>query len=182
MKRVFIVHGWDFNPEMNFYPWLKKELEKKGYKVTVPEMPETAEPKIKDWVAHLKKAVGKPDNETYFIGHSIGCQTIMRYLEIENIKLKIPKIVFVAGWFKLDNLEDEEVEEIARPWLQTPINLEKVKQRIKSLKVFLSTDDPFNCLDENSKTFKNSLGAEVTLLKNRGHFEEDKITEILNEF
>src|SRR3989344_3577618 len=86
MKRVFIVHGWDFNPEVNWYPWLKKELEKKGFKVIVPEMPNTSEPKINAWVSYLKKVVGKLDEETYFIGHSIGCQTIMRFLEKENNK------------------------------------------------------------------------------------------------
>ena len=29
MKRVFIVHGQGFNPKINWYPWLKKELESK---------------------------------------------------------------------------------------------------------------------------------------------------------
>lgn len=115
MKRVFIIHGWDFNPKMNWYPWLKKELEKKGYSVTVPAMPKTSEPEISAWVSNLKKVVGKLDEETYLVGHSIGCQAILRFLERENYKGKLKKVVFVAGWFRLANLEDESVEEIARP-------------------------------------------------------------------
>ncbi len=59
--------------------------------VQVPAMPNTAEPKIETWVPFLEKLVGKPDKDTYLVGHSIGCQTILRYLdglkEGEQVKL-----------------------------------------------------------------------------------------------
>jgi len=186
MKKVFIVHGWDFNPNMNWYPWIKKELEKKGFEVIVPKMPNTSEPKIKEWVSHLKKIVGKLSRDTCFIGHSIGCQTIMRYLEKENYKGKINKIVFVAGWFKLDNLEDEEVEVVAKPWLNTKIELNKVREKISKLTVFLSDNDPYNFLKENEIMFKKELGARVVILKDKGHFtDSDKVNKlpvVLQEF
>ncbi len=186
MKRAFIIHGWDFNPKMNWYSSLKKDLEKKGFVVMVPSMPNTSEPKIEEWVQHLKKTVGKLDNNTYFIGHSMGCQTIMRYLEKENYNGKVGKIVFVAGWFKLDNLEGEEVEEIARPWLETPIDFSKVKKKINNLTVFLSSNEPYGFVKENSAVFKEKLGAKVNMLKDRGHFTQDdgitEIKEILKEF
>lgn len=186
MKKVFIVHGWSFNPKMNWYPWLKRELEKKRYKVVIPKMPNTSEPQIKEWVSHLKKVVDKLDEDTYFVGHSIGCQTIMRFLEKEDYNSKLPKVVFVAGWFKLNNLEDENVESIAKPWLETTIDFEKVKQKIRKLIVFLSSNEPYDCLKENEVIFKDKLGANIIMLKNRGHFTEDDgimdIPEILNEF
>jgi len=179
MKRAIIVHGWDYNPKMNWYPWLKKELEKLGFKVIVPTMPNTSKPQIEGWVSHLKKIVGKLDEETYLVGHSIGCQTILRYLEKENFNSKIPKTVFVAGWFKLNNLEDEEVEKIAKPWLETSIDFNKVKPKISQLTVFLSSNDPYDFLKENENTFKEKLGAKVITEKNKGHFtEEDGIVEI----
>ena len=186
MKRVFIIHGWDFNPDMNWYPWLKKELEKKGFEVIVPKMPNTSEPKIEEWVLHLKKIVGKLNQNTYFIGHSMGCQTIMRFLEKENYNGKINKIVFVAGWFKLDNLEDEEVEAVAKPWLKTKIDLNKVREKISKLTVFLSSNDPHNLLKENEIMFKKELGAKVVILKDKGHFtDSDKVNKlpfVLQEF
>ena len=185
MKRAFIVHGWDFNPNMNWYSWLKRELENKGFKVVVPEMPNTSEPDIDEWTSYLSKVVGKLDEKTYFIGHSMGCQTIMRFLEKVNFNRKLPKIVFVAGWFKLDNLENEEVKEIAKPWLEKPIDLNKVKKRIGKLTVFLSDNEPYDYLKENELMFKEKLGARVIILKNKGHFTEDdgitNIPEILDE-
>ncbi|MBS3092132.1 DUF1749 domain-containing protein [Candidatus Pacearchaeota archaeon] len=183
MKRVFIVHRWDGNPNSDWYPWLKRELENKGFKVEVPKMPNTSEPKINAWVSYLRKAVGKLDNETYFIGHSIGCQTIMRYLEKEDYNGKIKKVIFVAGWFKLANLESKEEEIIAKPWMETPINFDKIKQKVSKIVVFLSSNEPYGFVKYNSKTFKEKLNAEVIIEQNMGHFSEGdnikKLSEVL---
>ncbi len=185
IKRVFVVHRWDGTPKSDWYPWLKRELENKGFRVEVPTMPNTSEPKINDWVNHLKKVVGKLDNKTYFIGHSIGCQTIMRFLEKEDYKNKIGNIVFVAGWFKLDNLEGEEVEVIANPWINTPIDFNKIKRKISKLTVFLSTNEPYGFIKENTRIFKEKLDAKIILEKDKGHFTEDdgisELPEILAE-
>ncbi|MCX6715781.1 MAG: NYN domain-containing protein, partial [Candidatus Taylorbacteria bacterium] len=83
-KRVVIVHRWSGGPNDDWRPWLKNELEKNGCEVFVPEMPDTEAPIIEKWVNCLSKIVGVPDSNTYFIGHSIGCQAILRYLETVN--------------------------------------------------------------------------------------------------
>ncbi len=172
MKKAIIVHGWDGSPEEPMHRWLKKELEKRGYDVIVPKMPNPGEPEIGAWVSYLNKIIGKLDEKTLLIGHSIGCQTIMRYLAKENFNGKI-NIIFIAGWFKLDNLESKEIEAIAKPWLTIPINFNKVKQKINSLVVFLSNNEPYNFVDYNAKMFKEKLGAKTVILKNMGHFSED---------
>ena len=102
-KRAFIIHGWGSYPEEGWLLWLKKELEKKGFLVAVPSMPDTENPKIDSWVNHLSDIVGEPDVNTYLVGHSIGCQAIMRYLEELDGK-RIGGTVFVAGWFNLVGL------------------------------------------------------------------------------
>jgi len=35
VKVCYVIHGWDFNPKMNWYPWIKRELEGKGFKVVM---------------------------------------------------------------------------------------------------------------------------------------------------
>lgn len=185
MKRIFIVHRWDGNPDSDWYPWLKKELEKRGFKVVIPMMPDTSEPEIDKWILHLNKVVGTLDEETYFVGHSIGCQAIMRYLEKKKYKGKLGKIIFVAGWFKLDNLEDEEVKTIARPWIETPINLDILKTKISELIIFLSDNEPYGFVKYNADIFKNKLNGKVITEKEKGHFTEEdgikEIKEVLNE-
>lgn len=168
-KRVYIIHGWDGYPEEGWFPWLKTELEKKSFQVYVPAMPEPAEPKIEAWVSHLSKVVGDADENTYFIGHSIGCQTILRYLESLPTDKKVAGAFFVAGWFTLMNLETDEEKEIAKPWLETSIDFDKVKQHTKKFFAVFSDDDDV-VPQENKKLFEERLGAKTTMEHGQGHF------------
>lgn len=87
-KRVFIIHGWDGFPEEGIFPWLKKELQNRGFLVFNPSMPEPSRPQIETWVKFLEKQVGIPDENTFFFGHSIGAQTILRYFRIFTRRFK----------------------------------------------------------------------------------------------
>lgn len=80
-RRAFIIHGWSGSPGEGWLPWLGRELEQRDFSVVRPAMPSTDAPKINAWVEHLRDIVGFVDAHTYFVGHSIGCQTILRYLE-----------------------------------------------------------------------------------------------------
>lgn len=185
MKRVFVIHGWDGNPEEGWFPWLKNELEKNSFIVNVPLMPKPSYPKIETWVNFLVSLVGQADRETYFVGHSIGCQTILRYLE--TINNKIGGIVFVAGWFYLmpETFETTEDKEIAKPWLDMNINFDKVKNTTKNIIAVFSNNDPFVNFEENSKMFREKLNAKIILESDKKHFRgEDGIIElpvVLNE-
>ena len=181
-KRVFIIHGWEGHPSEIWFPWLKRELEKKGFKVEVPQMPETNYPKIEKWVPFLAKIVGKPDKDTYFVGHSIGCQAILRYLQ--TIDAKIGGAVLVTGWFTLKKLETKEEETLAKPWLETPIDFEKIEKTTKNFVAILSDNDPWVPLADE-RIYRKKLGARTIVLKGVGHLGiNDNITELpvaLNE-
>lgn len=170
MKRAIIVHRWSGGPKDDWRPWLKIELEKLGYEVQVPDMPDTEVPVIEKWVSKLAEVVGIPDTNTYFVGHSIGCQTILRYLE--TVDTPVGGAVFVAGWFNLENLEDDEVKEIARPWIETPIDLKKVKSILPVSTLIISGDDPYGCLEENKQRFSKVVTKEK-VIPNAGHFTGD---------
>lgn len=166
-KTVFIIHGWGGNPEEGWFPWLKKELEKKEFHVEVPLMPETDNPKIDTWVSFLRNTIKNPGKETYLIGHSIGCQAILRYLQ--EINVKIGGAVFVAGWLTLKGLETDEEWEIAKPWIETPIDFGKAKNTMAKCAAIFSDNDPFVPFD-NSVIFKEKLGAKIIIEKQKGHF------------
>lgn len=127
-KRLFIVHGWEGTPKSGWSPWLKSEMEHEGFKVFVPEMPETNSPRIESWVNHLSECVGIADKDTYFVGHSIGVQAILRYLEGLKHEVRVGGVLFVAGWTHLKpaTFESEEDKDIARPWIETPIKWAQV--------------------------------------------------------
>jgi len=175
-KRVFIIHGWGGNPDEAWMPWLKKKLEKKNIEVYSLPMPNAENPTIGEWVSFLSEQVGEPDKNTYFIGGSIGCQTILRYLETLEDK-KVGGAVFVAGWFNLKGLDEEDIE-IAKPWIETPINFEKILKTTNKFAAIFSDNDPYVPI-EDSEIFKEKLGAKIIIEHNKGHFSgEDNITEL----
>lgn len=173
MKRVIIVHGWGGFPKNHWFPWLKMKLEEIGLEVIIPKMPDSEKPTIQKWVAHLKKVVGKVDKNTFFVGHSIGCQTIMRYLETMEDKNKVGGIVFVAGFFNLPFLKTNAEKKIAKPWLETPINTDKIKKMTKYTVAIFSDDDPDVHLDD-ANLFKDRLSAKIIVEKNKGHFTSNR--------
>lgn len=177
-KRVFIIHGWDGYPEEGWFPWLRKELENSGFNVQVPAMPNPGHPKIEEWVSCLSKLVGEVDENTYFVGHSIGCQTMIRFLETLPKDKKIGGAVFVAGWFTLMNLSSDEEWEIAKPWLETPIDFAKVRQHTKNFFAIFSDSDDWVSL-ENKEMFEKKLGTRTTVEHQKGHFSgSDGVTKL----
>lgn len=176
MKRVFIVHQWGSSPAGDWYPWLKETLEAKGYYVRVPAMPHPERPTIENWVAHLANEVGTSNDNTYFIGHSVGCQTILRYLQTQ--ETACGGAVFVAGWFTLQGLETDEENEIAEPWLTTHLGFETIKLNLPHSTAIFSDNDPYVPLSDK-EIFRAKLDSDIIVEHNQGHFtESDGITSL----
>ena len=180
-KRVFIIHGWEGFPEEGWFPWLKRELENRGFDVYVPQMPDAAYPRIKNWLPAIEKIVDNPDKNTYFVGHSMGVQAIIRYLETLPENKKIGGAIFVAGFFKrLTGLgEEPDYEETEKDWLKTPINLSKVKNHMSNSVAIFSDNDPFVPSD-NQGDFRDKLKSKIIIKHEMGHFSgpSDNITEL----
>ena len=170
-QRIFIVHGWSAAPDREWFPWLADQLEPYGLAVHIPAMPDTMRPTIDEWVGALHTEIGELRSTDILVGHSIGCQTILRYLELYGDGVSVP-VIFVAGWFSLQGLENAEEEDIARPWLDTAINLAFVRERCRPLYGILSDNDPYVELDENKRLFEDRLGGFVTVMHDMGHFSE----------
>ncbi|MDA1169481.1 MAG: alpha/beta hydrolase [bacterium] len=183
-KRVFIIHGWGGNPNEHWLPCLKIELKQRGFVVMVPQMPNTNTPVVAQWVGHLSELVGELDAQTYFVGHSVGCQTILRYLEKADGE-KAGGCVLVAAWFKLEGMESEEEERIAQPWMRDDVDYEKILNKTSNITVINSTNDEYGAVEENKRLFEERLGAKVIILENRGHFTESdgstQLPEVLEE-
>ncbi len=169
-KRVIIVHGWEESPTSDWIGLATEAFRKKGYEVATPLMPDTNRPVIEKWVEHLKSVAGVADENTYFIGHSIGCQAIMRFLE--TVDTKVGGAIFVAGWFDLTNQSKEE-EGIAKPWIQSTIDYVKVKANLARSVAILSDNDPYVPYEETKKDFETRLNSEVVTLHGAGHMTSD---------
>lgn len=184
-KRIFLIHGWGGSPEKDWFPWFvrmtrdPRPATRDSYECLVPSMPDTDHPVIESWVNHLKQLVRTLRPTDIFVGHSIGCQTILRYLEKLPEGHKADKVILVAPWLTLTNLENEEAWNIARPWLHTLIDLRRVPEKANSYTLLFSDNDPFVPLEENKRLFEKWIHPNIKVFHNRGHFTaEDGVTEM----
>lgn len=170
MKRIILIHAWGESPQSCWYPWLKQQLEAKGAEVIIPAMPNTDEPKIEPWVAKLVEIVPTPDKDTMFIGHSIGCQTILRYFEQLPKDTTVGDVLFVTPWTHLKEL-DSDSQKIAEPWLTAPVDWQKAKAHAASFTAFFSDDDEWVPLSEE-QVFQDNLGATTKVFPEAGHLDQ----------
>ncbi len=180
MKKVYLVHGWGGSSSGGWFDWLKQQLSEKGIEVLSFDMPDTDNPKIDSWVGFLEKNINinELDKETYFVGHSIGCQAILRFLEKLPENTQVGGCAFAAGWFSLKGLEKGE-DEIAKPWLEKKIDFDKVKTHCSRFLAVFSDNDPYVPVSD-SELFEKNLGAKTIIKKNHEHFNEVlEIPEIL---
>lgn len=178
MAKLFhIIHRWYGNSECDWIPWLRAELEKRNIGTIAYNMPDTNRPKMNEWVSFISRAVENPNEETYFIGHSIGCQAIIRYMSGLPEGVVVGGAVLVAPWVKVVNLEEGE-DEIAKPWSETPIDWGNVKRHAKRFTILYSDNDMWVTKSE-AKSIGNNLNAKLVLDKNKGHFtEEDNVIQL----
>ena len=165
-KKLIIVHGWEGSPEGGWFPWLKSEMERKGWEVHIPALPNSNNPKIHEWLGLLAQVADSVDENTYMVGHSLGCVTILKFLENLDEKQKIGGVILIAGF---DNpLGIKEIEN----FFQGPLNWDKAKRTCKKFIVIHSEDD-HGVPADNGIRMKNNLGAKKILVNGYKHFSGD---------
>ena len=158
--RIVIVHGFSGKANNGWRKWLGEKLEKKGYQVFQPQMPNPRFPKLEKWLETLSLTIGKPGNDLILIGHSLGCITILRYLERTNQKIKA--VILVAGFSSNSGLP------IIDAFTKKQLNWAKIKKSCSKFICFNSTNDPFVRLSEGNN-FNKKLNAKLIIMKEKGH-------------
>ena len=164
MKNAIIIHGTEGYPEENWFPWLKSELEKNGFAVSVPQFPSppVVPAKISEWWEVLKNY--EIDEDTLLIGHSLGGVFTLRILE----KLDKP----VAGaYFAGVPVGEKPITFFDRDVAFCGFNFswDKIRSNAKRFAVFHSDDDPYVGL-KNGEVLSQKLGVKLNFVPNAGHF------------
>jgi predicted alpha/beta hydrolase family esterase len=184
-ERAFIIHGYLGFPTEAWLPWLKAMLEKRGYEVWLPDMPHPDRPTIPEWVDFLGRLVGKPDEKTVMIAHSIGGEAVLHYLQtLGESARSVGRTVLVASRFP-SGMSPEEAErkidgdQVLKPWLTARVDPRSVGIAAGKCTVILSDNDPYVPMDEARAAFQRNLAAEIIVEHGKGHFnEDDNITEL----
>lgn len=169
-KRVFIIHGWGNHPDEGWLEWMRTELVVRGSIVHAPPMPDPDEPVPQLWIPFLAEQVGHCDEQTFFVGHSLGAPTILRYLQQQLLPVRVGGAVFVAGFEHLSAKGAEpEPRRVLGPWLEDPIHWEAIRGRSKHFVAIFSDNDPWVPLS-NANAFATKLEANTMILHDRSHF------------
>ncbi|MEK7145733.1 MAG: alpha/beta hydrolase [Patescibacteria group bacterium] len=161
-RRIIIIHGWGAGPSSNWFPWLKREAEAKGFEIQIPSMPNTQTPQLEEWLPHLQQVVGKPDETTVLIGHSLGVITILKYLETLGEGEKIGKAILVSGFG-----EDLGRVEL-KSFVNRPLDFDRIRSKADSFVVFHGDNDNLVPLEQAYKLEK-ALNAKLIVIPGGKH-------------
>jgi len=175
-KNALILHGTDGNSQKNWYQWLRNELEKRDWKVWVPDLPRADEPNVSRYNTFLfSNAAWKFNNDSILIGHSSGAVAIFGLLEAlpEGIQVNA---CYLIGAFKND-LDWEQLTSL----FEKPFDFEKIKSKAKRFVFIHSDDDPY-CPLEHAEFLSTKLGGELIIKKGQKHFSMSTFGDAYKEF
>lgn len=167
VKNALILHGTANNFQGNWFPWLKKELEKRDWQVWVPDLPQADNPSIKRYNQYIFSKDWQFNKNSVIIGHSSGAVAILGLLQHlpENIKVNT---CILVGSFK-NNLEWEALDGL----FEEPFDFKNIKKRAKKFVFIHSDNDPY-CPLEHARYLSKQLDGKLIIKKNQGHFNLSK--------
>jgi predicted alpha/beta hydrolase family esterase len=186
VARLCIVPRWSGTAQSDFYPWLLAQpaVRARFGEILLPEIAQPGEPTIAAWVESLQQVTAGPGGpgqpgdlgRTYFLGHSVGCQAVLRFLERSSGNTPAAGVLCVAGWWNVDRPWDS-----IRPWIQTAMDVARVRATARRFHVLLSDNDPFTAdWRENERAWRERLGAEVRCVPGAKHFNAAEEPAVLD--
>lgn len=172
--KVYIIHGYTASIHANWFPWLKEQLVARGAFVEVIELPHPNQPIATAWLKQVHERIGTPDQQTYIVGHSLGCITALLYMQqqLELASVSLGGALLVSGFdewlYTLPELVD---------FVQIPVQFEPLIHAIQQRIVVAAADDEIVPVIF-SRRLAEHMQAELYELEHGGHFlDRDGFTE-----
>lgn len=163
----FIIHGIYGNPEENWFPWLKKELEKKKHEVIVPKFPTPIGQTLESWLKVMKQYEDKIGPDTVLIGHSLGAAFILNYLE--QIDKEIRASILVAGYH--ENIENP-FKKLNKTFVGRKFAWNRIAENCEEFIVMGSDNDEY-IPESITRRLAFNLDAELHIIAKGGHLNAD---------
>lgn len=178
MKRAVLLHGTDGTPNDHWLPWMRSELEQRGYEVYAPDLPDNHNPSREVYEAFLKES-GWDFTDNLLVGHSSGTTTILNLLMSEwfpKVKAAVmvgmflnEKLTKTADWYETGQFDNLFVEKF---------DTEKIKSKCPEF-ICVHGDNDHACDYEDAQSFCQELGGTFITIKNGAHLNSSSgITEL----
>jgi len=171
MKNACVFHCYGSKPNHFWYPYVKRELQKNGYEVWLPELPNINDPDLELQLPYILNNY-KYNKDTVIISHSSSVPLTLALLE--EIEIKIKLAILVSGF--VDNLPN-----CPRKILKDQYNWEKIKNNCEKFVFINSVNDPWGCDDKQGRKMFDKLGGEL-IIRNEGHMGSDSFNQPYKEF
>ena len=131
---------------MNFHPWLKAELQDRGFEVVTPRLDLSAgqEFDLLKVAEELKKQIGYLKSGDILLGHSLGGLLLLQYLEAAEMAETPRAVILVAAPWKITR---SELSQLMLDELDSDVIMWKAREFV----VIHSRDDKLVPLEHGKK-------------------------------
>jgi len=173
-SRFLLLHGRESSSKGEYQPWLKAELEKRGYEVEVVDMPNPGEPNDGEQADYVEKHCTL-DERTVVVGHSFGGVVALRLLERGH---KVRRVVLVSTPFSGKFL-DGKVRKSVTAACKKGFDFGTIKKNARTFMVVPDDKDPVVPASD-AQTYVKELGAMFMAGKaSSPHFASAKEPDVL---
>ena len=183
-QKVLIIHGMDGSSKSDWHQWMKEKLEKEGFEVFTPDMPNTNHPNLTEWLKESEKYIKDFDENDIIIGHSVGGNTALHLIEklkkpIFGVYLVAPTMCKHINWDLLKKEKHKTDIGALEKLTKFKINMSAVEKNTKKQTLIISDNDIWCPL--NTKNLFDDGKWKIKICNNAEHFNEYKLDELLEE-
>lgn len=176
---IIIGHGTMGSPDINWFPWAKAEMEKKGHKVYVPRFPTPDGQTKENWCMALRDQAPIFGANTILIGHSISATFLLHILE--TIKTPVHQSVFVSP--VMDDIGDTAYDALNHTFVHHDFDWETINKNKGQSIIFHGDNDPYVPM-RHAAFLSAKIDTPVTVVENGGHLNAEsgytEFRELLN--
>lgn len=167
-RTAFIFHGTGNDSKGNWFPWVRNELEKRGFEVHVPDFPTPEGQSLESWLEVFGEYEERVDEESVFIGHSTGAVFILDLLDLKDFDIRA---AFLVSGF-VDSLGSERFDPLNETFAERDFDWRRLRERCGDFYLFHSIDDPYVPV-EKAEELNSKLDAKLFLHEESGHFNTE---------
>lgn len=176
MKNALILHGTNGSSDDNWFPWLKQQLEKDGYLVWCPDLPQADEPNIERYSKFiLANKEFQIDGDTVVIGHSSGAVAILGLLAA------LPSDSTVKASYLVGSFMNDLGWDSLKGLFVSPFDFDLIKQKSRLWYFIHSDNDPY-CPLEHAEYLHQQIGGDLLVLPGQKHFSVGTVGDEYREF